>query len=370
MLKPMATRSCLGLLVILAGCGDLDGPSANNANNANNTNNDNGDGLLESTTEGGVTTTRVNATSEEIWVYLDLESGEEVEPTDPATSSDWDIAFQRFKVKVNGGISGDAGVEVAQIEGADFDALDAAPADGFVTDRADGEDNGEIADFAISIGPSSETGPWNYDLNTHTLSGSDFVFVIRSAEDAFFKARFTEYYNDVGDPGWVVMEYAPLSGQDEPGVLRFETSGGWTYLSMTEGGVVEVDGEATSTDWDLAASRVAWKTNSGDGYAGQGGARVADSAWDDLTETSTSGFTEDAEIAHPSPPFPMIHANAILSDWFDYDPQTHEVTSKGEVYVVRGATGSDYAKLEIVSYVESEGDGSYEVRLEMIPAVE
>ena len=39
----------------------------------------------------------------------------------------------------------------------------------------------------------------------------------------------------------------------------------------------------------------------------------------------------------------------VLAGWFDYDPQTHVVTPKDKVFLVRAADGG-FLKLEITAY--------------------
>jgi hypothetical protein len=92
----------------------------------------------------GVATTRIDATDVERWTYLALATG-------TATPSDgpWDLAFRRFHIKTNGGVSGDRGVEVSARPGA-LATLDAPPADGWTRDRADGDDADAEPDYAFT----------------------------------------------------------------------------------------------------------------------------------------------------------------------------------------------------------------------------
>ena len=48
----------------------------------------------------------IDATSREAWAYFSFAKGDIVEVADPLNSMDWDLGFQRTKVKLNGGISG------------------------------------------------------------------------------------------------------------------------------------------------------------------------------------------------------------------------------------------------------------------------
>mgnify|MGYP007063485045 CR=1 FL=1 len=57
---------------------------------------------IQSTDNGdGTTTTRIDASAEDTWVYFHLGGASEVTPTAPEDSPDWDLGFQRFKIKSN-----------------------------------------------------------------------------------------------------------------------------------------------------------------------------------------------------------------------------------------------------------------------------
>ena len=96
----------------------------------------------------GVTSTLIDATSEEDWVYMNFELCETASVAEPQTDDSWDIGIRRFNPKVNGGISGPGEMEVATLMGADFDAVTGAPEDGYITDTEDDDDDG-IPEYAL-----------------------------------------------------------------------------------------------------------------------------------------------------------------------------------------------------------------------------
>ena len=57
--------------------------------------------------EGEIT---LNASSRVDFVYLNLADGVQVHPADPANSTEWHLAFRRFSVRLNGGVSGPGSV--------------------------------------------------------------------------------------------------------------------------------------------------------------------------------------------------------------------------------------------------------------------
>ena len=149
--------------------------------------------------EGTVT---VDSTSYDEWVYFDLAGGMYADPPSPEDSKDWDLGFQRFNIKVNGGVSGTAGVEVAALQSEDYGTLFAAPTDGYVTDEADGDGDG-VPDYAFK--------DWYvYDYQTHVLTPADIVYVARSAEGSYFKIQIEDYYDDAGSPAMVRFSWDPV----------------------------------------------------------------------------------------------------------------------------------------------------------------
>jgi hypothetical protein len=152
--------------------------------------------------DGDVITTRVDATSDSEWIYMDLETNAEVDSDEP----NWDVAFQRFSIMLNGGASGEGDVEVAVLE-ARFDDVDTAPDADFITDQEDSDDDNDDPDLAFSSG---ETGWYSYNVANHTLSPRAFTYVIRSVEANYFKLAVLDYYDDAGTSGFLTFEWSRL----------------------------------------------------------------------------------------------------------------------------------------------------------------
>ncbi|MDE0473418.1 MAG: HmuY family protein, partial [Gammaproteobacteria bacterium] len=57
--------------------------------------------------EGEIT---LDASSPVTFVYLNLADGVQLTPSDPASSTDWHMAFRRFSVRLNGGVAGPGSV--------------------------------------------------------------------------------------------------------------------------------------------------------------------------------------------------------------------------------------------------------------------
>lgn len=320
------------------------------------------DGQVRFTHESATTThALVDATSTERWVLVDLDRGEEVDIATAAGAADWDLAVRRSEIKVNGGVSGAGGVEVAETAVA-FAEVERAPEIGWVTDRADSpDDDDEAPDYAFAAG-----GAWyDYDASAHLLSPRDTVYALRSTAGDHFAIELTGYYDAVGTSGFVGFRFAPVAGPSgvAPGAIAVDASSAeaWTYLRLEPVSVLEVSAPETSDVWDLAFKRTEIRTNGGTSGGGLGGARLADAAasFDSISASPTTGFVDDAMLAIPGPPGSgESSANAALGAWYDYDPATHAVSPKEAVFLVRGAAGG-YAKLAIDGF----GDGVYALRV-------
>ena len=144
----------------------------------------------------------IDATSREAWVYFSFAKRVAVDVADPLNSMDWDLGFQRTKVKLNGGISGPGKGSVVMLKDVEFEGVKEAPADGYTAD----------SDANLAIIASSEAGWYIYTgpPNHWVLPLDQRVFVVQAADGTFAKVRFTGYYKDNDnkqDSGFVTFEY-------------------------------------------------------------------------------------------------------------------------------------------------------------------
>lgn len=138
-------------------------------------------------------------------------------------------------------------------------------------------------------------------------------------------------------------------------VVNAESSTAWVYWDFSAGSVVTIADPATSTEWALSFRRTQIGTNSGaSGDATAGAVNTNSTDWAGVTECPSDGYQIDAMLPIPGPPGSGEYAgNPALADWFNYDPATHAVSSKGFVYCLRTADGN-YAKLTIVNYASGQ----------------
>ena len=142
----------------------------------------------------------IDSTDSTSWVYYDLESSSII-PADEVVEDGWDLAFQRYIIKINGGVSGTGGVEVMLLEGEyeNFEEVNLPEEGDWITDEEDldGDDKPEYA-FASWF---------DYDLATHVLSPADLVYIVRSVEGNSFRFRILDYYSSQGNSGYMSIEF-------------------------------------------------------------------------------------------------------------------------------------------------------------------
>jgi hypothetical protein len=309
----------------------------------------------------GTTDTSINATNQSDWIYFDFESRSEIAPAMAEGSKVWDLALERFKIKVNGGVSGVASVEVAALPGVDFGGLSQAPASGYATDAApaDSADGGFTAG-TDGLAFEAGDGWYAYDLGTHVLTPRPVVYVVHTGEGNYYKLQILGYYDQAGTPGHMSFKWAPVQPPSGSGTLQVDASSAsaWTYVSIVSGAVITVSSPATSTDWDLAFQKAQIQTNSGSSGLGKGGALVPPQGipYDSATQSDTIGFTVDSMLPVPGPPGsgmfsgnPMLSGTDGTNGWFDYDMSSHTVTPKPIFFFIRTANGN-YGKLQITAY--------------------
>ena len=158
----------------------------------------------------------IDATSETEWVYLELDQLNELRQDamnsegqeefvlsqstlETTESDDWDIAFQRFKIKSNGGISGDAGVEIAILKDTLYEDISVAPNDMYLVDQMDSDDQDVVPDYVFNL----DDQWYEYEFSSHTLSTRNYVYVIHTTDDHYFKFMIEDYYDNAGNSGYV-----------------------------------------------------------------------------------------------------------------------------------------------------------------------
>lgn len=156
-------------------------------------------------------TFEVKSTSTTVWKYFSFSKNDTVTIANPATSTAWDLAFQRYRVRTNSGESGPGtgGAANSYKKGQQgFDALktvsDTAT---FITDKSI-----SIAvqqGYAIYIVNPALYTWFNIELATQgtQIVPSDYVYFVRTADGKYAKVWFKSYYSATNQSGYVTFQY-------------------------------------------------------------------------------------------------------------------------------------------------------------------
>ena len=156
-------------------------------------------------------TFEINSTSSTTWKYFSFTKNDTLAVSDPMSSNDWDIAFQRYRVRTNGGKSGNGlGTAANSYKKGQtgFDALltvsDTAT---FVTDDA--------VQIAVQQGYATYiVNPLLYtwfsiELATQgtQIVPSDYIYIVKTATGKYAKVWFKSYYSTSNVSGYVTFQY-------------------------------------------------------------------------------------------------------------------------------------------------------------------
>jgi hypothetical protein len=156
-------------------------------------------------------TFEVNSTSSTAWKYFSFAKNDTIDVADPANSTAWDLAFQRYRIKTNGGLSGKGMGSAANSykKGqTGFDALTTIPdTTTFVND----------ATITIAVQQGYATyvvSPVLYTWFSIQLATqgtqivpSDDIYFVKTADGKYAKVWFKSYYNALNQSGHVTFQY-------------------------------------------------------------------------------------------------------------------------------------------------------------------
>lgn len=249
----------------------------------------------------------------------------------------WDLAFRREVIKTNG-----TAVLAADLGFVDYDAVTIADTTGASWQEGS-------VDYFIDTW-------YNYNPQTHELTANQYVYSMVDAEgDNYVKFRVDSIVGagfppDMGTVHITYFYQGTASSTDLSGTLEeaaITVGPGTGYFDFSTGTQVTPADPSTSTGWDIAFSDYNCMQNSGPNGPGQ---CAAFPAYGELVDpTDIAGFTAQPAGA---PLFPDIPESA-MTEWYDYNPQTHQLTSKSHVYLIM-SSGLVY-KMRIDSYYMSIG---------------
>ncbi len=130
------------------------------------------------------------------FVYLDLINGKKVDLTDvqAVASGDWDIAFKRWQIKLNGGTSGPGKVGAERLAGKTLAEVTTAPAGSYPSDGYFDDMCGVLLDDIGGL--KTLLSDWyDYESGTMRLAPRKEVIVLtRRDGKGHIKLQLTSYY--------------------------------------------------------------------------------------------------------------------------------------------------------------------------------
>ena len=156
------------------------------------------------------------------WKYFSFEKGTEVTVTDPENDLTWDIAFQRYYIKTNSGVSGNGNGNggVFKTDSKELSALKQAPTTGYTAD--DKKEtvqlgyppvNTELSyNSIISGGMKSVNGYVAYDPALAAQGKSPYtvnkwVYVVKTAKGKYVKLQVVDYLDAKNKGGHPKFKY-------------------------------------------------------------------------------------------------------------------------------------------------------------------
>ena len=175
-------------------------------------------------TAATVKTVELDAKAYEKWTYFSFTTGEVVvteevsKETSRKNSTDWDIAFHRMDIKLNGGESGSGKAEVAiiaeDIDQEKFEAIKEVPANAeFVKDVTTDKlmvgigqmMQGGQPDYANST--IAKTMKWVAMKSMGQYDLSNQLYIIKTAQGKYVKLWMRAYKDAKGDAGKLTFMY-------------------------------------------------------------------------------------------------------------------------------------------------------------------
>jgi hypothetical protein len=156
-------------------------------------------------------TFEINSTGSTTWKYFSFASNDTVTIADPASSSAWDLAFQRYRIKTNGGLSGSGSGSAAnsyQKGQTGFDALKVVP---------DTTTFAQDASISIAVQQGYATYVVNPSLYTWfslefatqgtQIVPTDYIYIVKTGTGKYVKIWFKSYYSTTNLSGYVTFQY-------------------------------------------------------------------------------------------------------------------------------------------------------------------
>lgn len=142
----------------------------------------------------------IEARSRDVWMYFDFARGAVVALQDPRTAA-WDLTFQRYVIKTNGGHTNPGGQgALLNLGERDFAAVTKVP---------------DKAEFVSDVHPKNRPSSYNpaiekwfdYSYLANVLAPRPIVYIVRTHDGKYAKMRLLSYYCANKSAGCLTFEY-------------------------------------------------------------------------------------------------------------------------------------------------------------------
>ena len=329
-----------------------------------------------------------------------------MEVTNPKTTDNWDIAFNRYNIRTNGGVSGIGEAEVVNTNNKNFAAVTKAPAEGYEKDKkftevgrpAPGQTQPSITEveknpvISGTVMLENSKGWYNYNRpkqgeNTPHFDITKYVYVLKTAKGGkYVKIQLTGYTksNQPDKSGFITFTYDFLTEKEaakpvekvaldfsgnEAKEVQLDATGDWKYFSLKNGEVTPAT-PANDLSWDIAFKGYYVRLNGGTSGKGKAEAfRTEEKDFTKVTEAPKKGFEKDKEVTFTSRDGSSSKENVspVLTGGFGsttgaigLNPANRakygNVYGPNEwVYVIKTANGT-YAKVQVTDFYKQVGD--------------
>jgi hypothetical protein len=142
----------------------------------------------------------VDARSRDVWMYFDFARGSVVAVQEPKTDA-WDLTFQRYVIKTNGGQTNPTGQgALLSLGERDFAAITKVP------DKAEFSSDVHPKNRPASYNPVMEKW-FNYSYLANVLAPKPLVYLVRTHDGKYAKMRLLSYYCVNKSAGCLTFEY-------------------------------------------------------------------------------------------------------------------------------------------------------------------
>ena len=156
-------------------------------------------------------TFEINSTGSTTWKYFSFALNDTIPVSDPLSSADWDLAFQRYRIKTNGGKSGSGQGSAAnffQKGQTGFDNLKLVQ--DTATFAADDSVNIAVQQGYATYIVNPKLYTWfTIELATQgtQIVPSDYIYIVKTGAGKYAKVWFKSYYSTANVSGYVTFQY-------------------------------------------------------------------------------------------------------------------------------------------------------------------